>query len=378
MARNAELVRQWEILRSIDAARGGIALSKLAAMRRVHVRTIRRDVDALCRAGFPLYDEKVNGTSMWKLRARPFRSLEETGLGLTELCALYFSRTMIGALAGGPFQEDLDRALLKLERALPAGCRKYLDRLPALVKAKLAGRKTQDPRRLREIVARVVDASLARRRITMRYDSAASRRTRDYIVEPLRVSYAAGGLYLTAWVPVYGELRTFALERARTLQILDEQFEPRALPPEPFAHSLGVHTGTPEPIEIEFDPASAAYVTSREWHRSQEVVRRADGSVLVRLCVSSDPPLRSWILGFGASARVVSPARLAREIAGELAAAQARYAPEGGEESVLMLIAARFLLPASRCPPPAPGRKPVILRPSSATAGGTSWRLFLC
>lgn len=325
MARNAELVRQWEILRSIDAAHGGIAISKLAAMRRVHVRTIRRDVDALCRAGFPLYDEKVNGTSMWKLRTRPFRSLEETGLGLTELCALYFSRTMIGTLAGGPFQEDLDRALLKLERALPAGCRKHLDRLPPLVKAKVTGRKTHDPRRLREVVARVVDASLARRRITMRYDSAASRRTRDYIVEPLRVSYAAGGLYLTAWVPAYSELRTFSLERAKTLQVLDEQFEPRALPPEPFGHSLGVHTGTPEPIEVEFRGAAADYVAGREWHRSQEVVRRHDGSIVVRLCVCSDPPLRSWILSFGASARVVSPLRLAREIAGELAAARERY-----------------------------------------------------
>lgn len=329
MARNAELVRQWEILRSVDAARTGVPLSKLAAMRKVHLRTIRRDVEALCRAGFPLYDEKVNGTSMWKLRARPFRTLEETGLSLTELCALYFSRTIIGALTGGPFQEELDRALLKLERALPPRCRSYLDRLPLLVKAKAAGRKTHDARRLREIVARVMDASLARRRITMRYDSASSRRTCDYIVEPLRVSYATGGLYLTAWVPAYGELRTFALERVKTLQILDEQFEPHALPPEPFAHSLGVHTGTPEPIEIEFDAASAEYVAGREWHRSQEVVRRHDGSILVRLCVCNDPPLRSWILGFGPAARVLSPARLARDIAGQLAAATDRYAPEG-------------------------------------------------
>src|SRR5690242_19762927 len=130
MARNSELVRQWETLRDIDAARTGLGVPKLAAMRHVHQRTIRRDIEALCKAGFPLYDEKVNGTSMWKLRAKPFRALEETGLSVTELCALYFSRTMIATLAGAPFLDDVERALAKIERSLPAACRKYLDGIP--------------------------------------------------------------------------------------------------------------------------------------------------------------------------------------------------------------------------------------------------------
>jgi hypothetical protein len=82
MARNAEMTRQWQVLRDIDAARTGISIPKLAAAREVHQRTIRRDLDALCAAGFPLFDEKVNGTTMWKLRARPFRGLEDTGLSV--------------------------------------------------------------------------------------------------------------------------------------------------------------------------------------------------------------------------------------------------------------------------------------------------------
>src|SRR6476659_981341 len=260
MARNAELIRQWEILREIDGARTGIAVAKLASTQRVHQRTIRRDVDALCRAGFPLYDDKVNGTSMWKLRAKPFRGLEETGLSVTELCALYFRRTMIATLTGAPFLDDVERALAKLERALPMASRKYLDRLPVLVKAKATGRKKQDDRKTREIVARAVDASLTCRRVTMRYNSSSSRRTKDYVVEPLRLSYAAGGIYLTAWVLEYSETRTFAIERIRTLAVMDEHFEPRPLPPEPFANSLGVHTGTPELIEIEVDARAADYV----------------------------------------------------------------------------------------------------------------------
>jgi predicted DNA-binding transcriptional regulator YafY len=108
---------------------------------------------------------------------------------------------------------------------------------------------------------------------------------------------------------------------------MDEHFEPRPLPPEPFGNSLGVHTGSPELVEIEIDPRAAAYVREREWHRSQEILEREDGSLLVRLCVCNDRPLRSWILSLGAMARVVSPAGLAQQIFDEIDEARERYQP---------------------------------------------------
>ena len=245
MARNAELVRQWEILREIDGARTGVSIPKLASLRGVHERTIRRDIDALCRAGFPLYDEKFNGTPMWKLRAKPFRGIEETGLALTELCALYLSRRVLSVVGGAPLGEELDRAFVKIERALPAPARKFLDVLPRLLRAKRAAVKKHDPRRTREIVARVIDAALARRRVDMRYYSASSGRSKMYLIEPQRIAQAEGGLYLFAYVPEYGEIRVFAAERIRTLAVRDDHFEPRPLASEPFANSLGVFTGEP-------------------------------------------------------------------------------------------------------------------------------------
>jgi predicted DNA-binding transcriptional regulator YafY len=325
MARNSELVRQWEILRDIDGARNGIAIARLAATRHVHQRTIRRDIDALCRAGFPLYDDKTNGTTMWKMRAKPFRSLEETGLSVIELCALYFGRTMVATLAGTPFQDDVDRALMKIERALPRSCRGFLDALPMTVKAKATGRKKQG-RKVQELVTRAADATLNCRRISIRYYSASSRRARQYILEPLRLVYADGGVYLIAWVPQYGETRTFATERIQTLAIMDERFTPRPLPSEPFADSLGVNTGNPERVEIEFEAAAADFVTGREWHPSQQFEPRPDGAVLLRLQVCVDRPLLRWILGFGPSARVLYPDDLAQTVYEHVDAARDRYA----------------------------------------------------
>lgn len=345
MARNAELVRQWEILRAIDAAHQGITIPKLAALQDVHQRTIRRDIEALSKAGFPLYDERVNGTTMWRLRGKPFRGLEETGLSVTELCALYFSRSILQALTGAPFMDDVERAFMKLEKALPVASRKFLDRFPTMLKAKSSGRKKQDEKKTREILARAIDASLRQRRVQMRYDSSSSRRTKDYRVDPLRLSYAQGGIYLIAWVEEYQQVRTFSVERIRTLAVLDEHFEPRPLPTEPFADSLGVHTGKPEAIEIEFDPRVAEFVSEREWHRSQEIEERADGSLLVRLTVCDDRPLRSWIHSFGPLARVVAPARLAREVFQEIEDARELYMPRLTLDMVRMPLGGRARLP---------------------------------
>jgi predicted DNA-binding transcriptional regulator YafY len=197
-----------------------------------------------------------------------------------------------------------------------------------MIKSKVTGRRKQDGRKAREIVARITDAALARRRVEMTYHSASSRRTKTYVVEPLRMTTADGGMYVTAWVPEYDEMRTFALERVRTLGVLDEMFEPRTLPPEPFANSIGAFSGRPELIEIEFDAGIADYIASREWHQSQEISVRDDGAMVLRLCVCNDRPLRTWILGFGGAAHVVTPRTLAQEIFAEIQMARERYMPK--------------------------------------------------
>ena len=216
--------------------------------------------------------------------------------------------------------------------------------LPTMIKAKPATRRKQDARKAREILGRITDASLSRRRVEMTYHSASSRRTKSYVVEPLRLTAADGGMYLTAWVPEYDELRTFAVERIKTLGVLDDIFEMRTLPPEPFANSIGAFSGRPELVDIEFDAAIADYVASREWHRSQAIDVRDDGSILLRLCVCNDRPLRTWILGFGGAARVVAPLSLAREIFEEIQAARENYMPRLRLEPLKMTLESRSVL----------------------------------
>jgi predicted DNA-binding transcriptional regulator YafY len=325
MPRNAEVIRQWSILRDLEAARR-LTIDDLAERTGVTTRTIRRDLEALQSAGFPLYDELDDGKRYWTLEQRAFKRLDAPGFTLAELSALYFSRTLVECLAATPFQQDVATAFEKLASALTPGMRQFLDRLPLVMQAKGAPPRGADQRAERTHVARLLDATLHHRRVRMQYFSLSSAREKEYMVEPHRLVYSQGGLYVLAFVPDYREMRTFAIERIRSLSPLEERFTPVEQPADAFAHSLGVNEGTPERIEIAFEAGIAPYVRERRWHPSQTVADRADGGVVVTLNVCNDWALKSWILSFGPLARVVAPESLARQIRDEIDLARSRYA----------------------------------------------------
>ena len=337
MPRNAEVIRQWTILRDLEASRR-LTIDDLARRTGVTTRTIRRDLEALQAAGFPLFDEVHEGKKYWTLEQRAFRRLDDTGFTLAELSALYFSRTLVECLAATPFQRDVRSAFDKLAAALTPGMRQFLDRLPLVMQAKAAFGKAAAPGRESGApmpsakdagrVAQLLDATLHHRRIAMRYRSFSSGREKDYTAEPYRLVFAQGGLYLLGFVPEYSAFRTFAVERMLSLSVSEERFEPVEIEGEAFAHSLGVHEGPPERIEIVFEPRIVPYVKEREWHPSQQIRDQPDGSIVLTLNVCNDFALRSWILGFGPLARVLSPPHLAAQIVAELEGARLRYALE--------------------------------------------------
>ena len=336
MPRNAEVIRQWTILREIERARNtGVTIDDLASLCGVTTRTIRRDLQALEEAGFPLFDDRSgdDGRTRWQINGQAFKGLA-AGLTLAELCALYFSRTLLESLSGTPFRDEVERAFEKLASALTPHMRQFLDQLPRVIIIKLQGRRHTDAAdgarsRQPQIVARALEATLHLRQATILYYSKSSDRTKSYLVHPYRLAYAQGGLYLLAYVPEYGEVRTFATERIRDISLLEDRFtldiDDRELPETAFPHSLGVHSGPPERVEIDFQPAAADYVRERQWHPSQRVTELAGGGVRVAIDVCLDRALHSWILSFGPFARVVSPERLARDIAKQIEEARALY-----------------------------------------------------
>jgi predicted DNA-binding transcriptional regulator YafY len=323
MPRNAEVIRQWTILKALEASRRA-TIDELAKQTGVTTRTIRRDLDALQEAGFPLFDEVHEGKKFWTLEQKAFRRLDDTAFTLAELSALYFSRTLVECLSGTPFERDVQSAFDKLSTALTPGMREFLDRMPLAIQAKPdPGTQPAAPRT--KEVAQLLEATLQQRRVTMRYDSFSSNREKAYVIEPYRLVFAQGSLYVIGFVPEYGQVRTFAVDRIAQVSLMEERFEPLELPDDAFAHSLGVTQGSPEKIEVRFASRIARYVRERVWHRSQVTEDEPDGGIRITLNVVNDWALKSWILGFGGLATVVFPQALADEILREVESARANY-----------------------------------------------------
>ncbi len=323
------MIRQWKILREIESA-SDVTVRTLVQKMEVGERTIRRDLAALQEAGFPLYSHAPDaGPHYWRL-TRPLGKLNESAFTLAELCAFYANRTRLAAMGASPIDTDLGSAMRKVGRALNPRMKKYLDDLCAVLacKPEPGPRGRGETRAQEAFVETLARAAVEHRRVDMDYHSFRSRKVKKYIIEPHRLTFTNGGLYLYAFVPAYSQMRTFALQRVRRLKMLDERFTPGEVPEAPYGNSMGPYAdGKAETVEIEFLPSVAPYIEEREWHPSQQIERRDDGTLVLRMQISVDPALRCWVLGFGHQARVLKPSVLATDILEELEEAREQYVP---------------------------------------------------
>jgi predicted DNA-binding transcriptional regulator YafY len=322
--RNAEVIRQWRVLKRIEAGRF-TSTHALAEEHAVTERTIRRDLEALQEAGFPLYDEETDdGRRIWRL-VEGYRQRVVQGFSLSELAALHFGKHLISFLAGAPFAQELESAFEKIREALPPKSLPYLARLQDLFVARPDPRKDYSGKR--EVIATLIDATLHQRQATLRYFSFSSRRRKDYTVDPYRVVYYHGGLYLYARVHEYGQVRTFAVERIEQLTVLDSEFEtPADFDASEYARgAFGITGGAPELVEVAFDAEIAGYVRERIWHESQTLEERPDGSVLLKLRVAPNRELRGWLKGFVPHVAVLQPDSLRARLAEDLEQALRRW-----------------------------------------------------
>jgi predicted DNA-binding transcriptional regulator YafY len=327
LERHGEIVRQWRILLALEGRARGMTLAEVqeAAGEGVSDRTIRRDLDALAQAGFPIDTDKRDGKTIYKLNRDVFRGVAAAGFSLSELCALHLSRTVLAAVAGGPFKDSLASAFDKLYDALPPSMWKFIESLPDALGAKEHASRPRGAASAKAMEV-LMSAILARRRVRMRYHSFSSRQVKDYLLEPYRLAYAQGGLYLQAFVPEYSEMRTFAAQRIEHAVALEETFSPvSGSPAEVFPDSLGAFSGTPETVVIEFSAAEAPYVREREWHASQLIEDLPGGRIRLTLHVVIDWELQAWIMGFGPAARVIKPEGFARRIVESLEETRATY-----------------------------------------------------
>ena len=321
--RGEQLARQWQLIQRLARSRAGVALDTLAEELGVVKRTVYRDLDALMLAGFPVVSEKRDSHVYYRF-LETFR-LGDVPFTPDEILALAFGEDLLRVLEGTVFHDSIHSALAKIRAGLSPELSEYLARLGESFRVLPGPHKSYA--HLRETIQTLNEAVLSQRSVRMRYRTGATGSVSTRLLDPYRIWYRSGGLYVVGHDHKSGELRTFAVERIRALEATEQRFQVA----EDFdferyiGDSFGVIAEPATEVRILFEKRWADYVAERTWHPSQQLVKQKDGRVVLSMQVGGTAELRTWILSFGEGACVLEPEALRSEVERELEGALARY-----------------------------------------------------
>ena len=312
MPRNDQLIRQWTLLQLLESSRGFTLdeiVERLPSDYPKHGRTVRRDLEALEAAGFPLINERIEGRVRWRLMDG-FRQIPAMSFSPTELMALVISRSLLRPLAGTEIQTALDSAMAKASRLLPAASIDYVQQIQNVFAVGIGPHKTY--REHRQTIDRLTEAIAKKRTVQMRYYSASRLRMTRREVDPYRLWYASGGLYLVGYCHLRKEPRMFAVERMHAVTLTDHPYQmPLGFDLEAFVQdALTVMRGRPIEVELRFDKATAALAKDRIWHPTQKITLLKSGGMLMTLTVADSREVVGWVLSFGSGVHIVGPESL--------------------------------------------------------------------
>lgn len=322
--RGAQLARQWKIIRMAESRRKGLTATELAVELGVPLRTVYRDLGAIQEAGFPIYTEKINKNSYWKL-LDTFKKDFPLPLTVTELMALHMSRSLLGIFEGTIFHDSIESLFNKVRAVLSPETLRYLENISGRLKVQFGPCK--DFAGFREVIQSISEATAKRRRVEIRYAAVSSGRETIRKVDPYQVWAMTGSLYLIGLCHLRNSIRTFAMDRITSFQVLDEPFHfPKDFDLDKYLQTaFHVMRGKPERAKVRFAQGVAHIVRERLWHPTQEIRELDDGGLELSLEVPINYEIISWILGFGSTAEVIEPDSLRTRILDELRASTARY-----------------------------------------------------
>jgi predicted DNA-binding transcriptional regulator YafY len=135
-------------------------------------------------------------------------------------------------------------------------------------------------------------------------------------VDPYRLWYAAGGLYLIGYCHLRKDVRMFAVERVRSISLTDHPYQlPLGFDIEAYVQdALMVMRGRRIEAELLFTKKAAAWVRDKMWHLSQQLSPQKDGRLRMTLRVADTEELTGWVLSFGSQVRVIRPDALRQKV----------------------------------------------------------------
>jgi predicted DNA-binding transcriptional regulator YafY len=320
--RGARLLRVANVLKAHpDGIRAGDIAQRLGISR----RTAYRDLVALeGELAMPTWSDG----GRWGILDSAF--LPPLKLTTSEAMAVFLAARLMVRYAD-KYDPDLASAFEKLAEGLPAPLTEHVARsLDVLQRAR------RDPDFVDHVHAltrawaerRVVEIEYVAARYEGRTQTARRATVRPFLIEPSTETHA---LYLIGWDEGREGLRTFKIERIRSVTVTPRRFEP----PEPgtvetmLRQAWDIIADQPSTeVVLRFLPEVAGRVAETIWHPTQQAELQADGSLLWRATISGTIEVRLWVLSWGDEVEVLAPPALRDDVRATHRRALARGASE--------------------------------------------------
>ena len=326
MARGEPLIRQWNLLKALQANYFGLSAEELADRLDCSKRQIQRDVKVLQLVGFPAYyEDRDLGKRFWRMSPK---ILDQQGLLLSviEMISLFVSRQLLSPLAGTQFGDGLASALDKIKAVLPGKALEHFQGLDETLLVKLGPRHDYSGQD-KEI--RILNQAIAERRVlAIRYHSASKGGEFDAEFYPYGLVFFGTSLYCIGHLAEYGEVRTLKVDRFRGVSLTGRTFQ------RPTDFSLKTYLdggfgifapGQLQTIRARFTGWAATNVREQQWHPTQRIVKDGGEQLVAQFELSDTTEFKRWLLGYGPCAVVLKPKELAEAVKADLAAAMAGY-----------------------------------------------------
>jgi predicted DNA-binding transcriptional regulator YafY len=148
-------------------------------------------------------------------------------------------------------------------------------------------------------------------------------------VDPYHAIAHKGNWYVIGHCHDKGEPRMFAFSRIKNAALTKHHFTiPEGFNPHDyFDKEMGVWASSrvPQTVELLFAKEIGTYASDRQWHSTQTIEERKDGSVYVKFKTSQMPEVLRFVLGQGHTVKALGPAELVERVKAEAEKVRGMY-----------------------------------------------------
>lgn len=315
----AQTERQIFILLLLSENRRGYTVQELRESiskwdEPVDQKTIRRDIDSLSRICFIMEEERNGKTyysaSKFKLNAITFTSRELISLSfLSELLKPYQHMDM-----GQAAMQMMNRIIDHTSNVN----QEFIRHFNGIVNLNTNTYVTDHD--VSPKIERLLNTAVhEHRKVRLVYHSFNSDEDTLRVLHPYELLINGGCLYVCGYCELRDSLRDFRVSRIKKLELLDDSFQVpgdyyKNKKREKFIHLSGEHT---EKIVLHFNMEASRYIKEYESKKADDLICDNNGLTFIRETAVTDELIR-WILGFGASVKVLEPEHLRLNIENEI------------------------------------------------------------